>query len=165
MNATKNYSLNEQSYFRYNQATNEFRNFSPTSSGNYSVSYLSYRTAFVNDNKDYSNATFTEFYNNRAIISQRLGANGHGLTQQDVLTYAFLSAYTGKDASTFELDQFPKIPLPNWRITYDGLGKLDWAKPYVSQVNLSHAYRSTYSVNSFTGNLSYAESEIGRAHV
>ncbi|HLG35364.1 MAG TPA: cell surface protein SprA, partial [Bacteroidia bacterium] len=109
--------------------------------------------------KDYSNATFTQFNNNRAVIAQRLGDDGYGLTQQDVLTYSFMSAYSGANANSIKLDQFPKIPLPNWRVTYDGLGKLKWAQQFVSQVNLSHAYRSTYSVNSFTGNLTHAESK------
>ncbi|MBK5285300.1 MAG: cell surface protein SprA, partial [Bacteroidia bacterium] len=157
LNATKNYSLNTQEYFRAD-ASGNIRSFSPTASGNYSISYLTYRTAFVADEKDYSNATFTEFDRNRAVISQRLGTNGYGPTQQDVLTYSFLAAYSGNDANSMKLDQFPNIPLPNWRITYDGLGKMKWAQQYVSQVNLSHAYRSTYNVNSFTGNLSYAES-------
>jgi cell surface protein SprA len=157
LNATKNFTLNEQSYFRYDPATDAFRDFSPTSSGTYSVSFLSYKTSFVKDAADYSNATFTQFKDNRTSVSQLMGS-GYGENQQDVLTYAFLSAYSGSDAASYKRDPFPKIPLPNWRITYDGLGKLKWAQQYVSQVNLSHSYRSTYSVNSFTGNLTHAES-------
>src|SRR5258706_13235337 len=160
LNATRNYSLNHQEYFRSDGAGG-FHSFSPTESGNYTVSWLSYRTSFVKDATDYSNATFTQFDRNRTVFSQRLGGggNGYGLTQQDVLTYSFLAAYTGSDASTFKMDQFPKIPKPNWRITYDGLGKLKWAQQYVTQVNLNHSYKSTYSVNSFIQNLTWVDSE------
>src|SRR6185295_6095116 len=50
---------------------------------------------------------------------------------------------------------FPKIPMPNWRITYDGLSKISLIKKLFQSVSLSHAYRSTYSVNSYTTNLFY----------
>jgi cell surface protein SprA len=160
LNGTRNYSLNHQEYFKAD-GQGGFHSFSPTESGNFTISWLSYKTSFVKDASDYSNATFNQFDKNRTIFSQQLGgaANGYGLTQQDVLTYSFLAAYTGHDASTFKRDQFPQIPRPNWRITYDGLGKLKWAQQYVTQVNLNHSYKSTYSVNSFIQNLPWVDSE------
>ncbi|MFT6027447.1 MAG: cell surface protein SprA, partial [Bacteroidia bacterium] len=50
---------------------------------------------------------------------------------------------------------FPRIPLPNWRVNYDGLGKIPFMKKLVRNLTLGHAYRSTYSVSSFTTNLSF----------
>lgn len=158
LNATRNYSLNHQEYFRAD-GQGGFHSFSPTESGNYTVSWLTYRTSFVKDAEDYSNETFNQFDRNREIFSQRLGGGGYGPTQQDVLTYSFLAAYSGIDASKFKMEQFPKIPKPNWRITYDGIGKLKWAQKYVTQVNLNHSYKSTYSVNSFIQNLPWVDSE------
>ena len=68
---------------------------------------------------------------------------------------AFIAAYTGKDALGVSLNKFPKIPLPNWRITYDGLIRLKFIKRYFENFTLGHAYRSTYSVGSFSTNLEY----------
>ena len=45
---------------------------------------------------------------------------GYGPTSQEVMIPAFLAAYTGRDPSNSKLTAFPDIPLPNWRITYDG---------------------------------------------
>jgi cell surface protein SprA len=158
LNATRNIALNHQEYFRAD-GQGGFRSYSPTENGNFTISWLSYKTSFVKDNDDYSNATFNQFKENLSVIAQRLGGANHGATQQDVLTYSFLSAYSGKDAHSFKLDQLPDIPRPNWRITYDGLGKMKWAQAYVTSVNLNHSYKSTYSINSFTQNLPWVESE------
>ena len=52
---------------------------------------------------------------------------------------------------------FPRIPLPNWRITYDGISKMEWAKKYFNTVTLSHHYRSTYNINSYITTPDYVE--------
>ena len=41
---------------------------------------------------------------------------------------AFLAAYAGSDPSRSNLTAFPAIPLPNWRITYDGFIKVPYFK-------------------------------------
>jgi cell surface protein SprA len=71
---------------------------------------------------------------------------------------AFIAAYTGRDAIGVSLKKFPSIPLPNWRITYNGLTKLKFIKRYFETFTLGHAYRSTYSVGSFATNLDYKDS-------
>ena len=161
LTANRNYSLNHTEYFKYNPATGTDTSYSPVESGTFSMSYLTWNTAFVKDNGDYSNKTFIQFANNRTIISSRLakqnGASagridttgyydGYSGTQQDVLTYAFLAAYSGKSAGNIAMNQFPSIPLPNWRITYDGLGKLPALQKIFTSVSLSHGYRSSYTV-------------------
>ena len=70
---------------------------------------------------------------------------------------SFIAAYTGKNPGTMKLKTFPVIPLPNWRITFDGLMKIDFIKKYLRNITLSHAYRSTYNVGSFTTNMKYDE--------
>ena len=39
-----------------------------------------------------------------------------------------MAAYSGTDASAQSLDRFPKIPLPNWNVKYDGLTSIPWVK-------------------------------------
>jgi cell surface protein SprA len=72
-----------------------------------------------------------------------------------VLTHAFLAAYSGKSAAQVKLNSFPNIPQLNWRFTYDGLSRLKLVKQYFNSVNLTHGYRSSYNISSFTTNLLY----------
>ena len=53
----------------------------------------------------------------------------------------------------------PAIPLPNWRINYDGLMQLKFIKKRFKTFTLGHAYRSTYSVGSFVSSLDYEEND------
>jgi cell surface protein SprA len=82
---------------------------------------------------------------------------GYSPTSQEVLHYSFLAAYTGGKAATVKLNAFPKIPLPNWRLTYKGLSNLEVVKKYFRDVTISHAYRSTYNVGNFSTNLLYVD--------
>lgn len=69
----------------------------------------------------------------------------------DVLVPAFLSAYTGRNANTMSLNPFLGIfnILPNWSVTYDGLGKLPWMRDHFRSVTLTHAYTCKYAIGSF----------------
>ncbi len=176
LNVTRQFTKNNSEYFRWNGS--QFESQSVTETGNFSISTISLNTAFVKDDKDtYASSVFDEFSKNRKIISERLAADnpnsigfaaadtfgviyndGYTGTQQEVLTMAFLSAYTGKSASSIKLNPFTKMPLPNWRITYDGLSKLPLFKQLFNTVSLTHSYRSTYSINTFNRNLNYVES-------
>jgi len=82
---------------------------------------------------------------------------GYGATSQEVMIPAFLAAYGGKDPNNSKLTAFPAIPLPNWRITYDGLIKIPAIKKRFKTFSFGHAYRSTYSVGSYTTNLDYKD--------
>ncbi|HEX8608084.1 MAG TPA: cell surface protein SprA, partial [Pedobacter sp.] len=70
---------------------------------------------------------------------------------------AFLAAYTGKNASTSSLNVFPKIPVPNWRITYNGLTKFDIFSKLFESFVVNHTYRSSYIVNSYNSLIRYSE--------
>lgn len=180
VNANRRYAENTTRQFFWDDTQaglDPFYNFStpPTITGNYSISFISWRTAFVKDEKGtYASATFQQLLEDRQIISERLGEkntnsnalgsgyfDGYGATHQEVLIGAFRSAYSGKSAKTTSLEQFPQIPLPNWRVTFDGLNKLDFFKKYFKNVTVGHSYRSTYNVSSFTYNLFYLEDAEG----
>jgi cell surface protein SprA len=63
------------------------------------------------------------------------------------------------DAKSISTNVFSKLPIPNWRVTYDGLNKLPFFKTIFNTVSLTHSYRSTFSINSFNRNLFYVESD------
>src|SRR5205085_6518662 len=68
-----------------------------------------------------------------------------------------LAGYSGNDAGSVSTTQFPKIPIPNWQISYGGLGKLPFFANLFDSFDLKHGYRSSYNVSSFTSLLQYQE--------
>ncbi|QTE40548.2 cell surface protein SprA [Mucilaginibacter gossypii] len=171
LSAFKTQDHNYQANFKYLASSNSIETLSPVTSGNYSVSFLTIGTAFESA-KGINNvsSTFQKFLDARAVISQRLGrtnpnsagvadgyADGYGPNSQNVLVPAFLAAYAGKNASGSNLSQFPKIPIPNWQVTYNGLGKISWFQDIFDSFDLSHGYRSSYNVSGFTSLLQYRE--------
>jgi cell surface protein SprA len=63
-----------------------------------------------------------------------------------------LAAYTGRDANTVAFNPFMNLLqiLPNWSVTFDGLGKLPWIKDHFKSVNLTHAYTCKYAIGSYS---------------
>ena len=170
LTGSRNFTRNKSEYYKYQPSDGSFRSSSPTETGSFSISYFTWNTHFVSDAKDYSNKNFQQFVKNRSAFSRllddknpyqprQLGTNGYGLTQKEVITYSFLSAYSGRAPSNSIIDLFPKIPMPNWRITYDGLSKLKFFQSYLQSISLSHGYRSVYSINSFSRNLLFSDPE------
>ncbi|MCH5327547.1 MAG: cell surface protein SprA, partial [Coprobacter sp.] len=86
---------------------------------------------------------------------------GVNLNSADVMIPAFIAAYSGKDPNKVGLTAFPSLKslLPNWRITYDGLGKIKALQKHFRSITLSHAYRCTYSVGSFASYLNWLEAD------
>lgn len=163
LNVNKTYSRTLSAYFRYDDVINDFRDFGvPIENGSYSISYSTVRTAFSAENADGVSQVFRQFEANRLTIANRIAADkgisvrdssgfpvGYGAYQQDVLISSFLSAYSGKDPAGFNITPFPQIPIPNWRLTYNGLTRYAIVKEYFSNVSIQHAYQSTYNVASF----------------
>jgi cell surface protein SprA len=54
------------------------------------------------------------------------------------------------------------MPLPNWRVDYNGLTKLDLFKNIFQSVTLSHAYSSNYSVVNYSNSLEYTSVGINQ---
>ncbi len=172
LNASRNYNKSKSEFYRWDPDINDFNSFGFQESGNFTVSIISASTAFKKSklNDSHSNQVYEEFRSALLPTAQALSEKnpnskgqgnheiftefpkGYGVTSQDVMINAFLNTYTGKKAGTNN-ETFPKIPLPNWRINYDGFMKIGFIKALFKNFTLSHQYRSTYSVNSFTTNL------------
>lgn len=180
LTATRSFTRSSTESYRINANTGEYNSFNNLESGNFSISTITIRTAFDKNNKDFSNETFIKFTENRSIISQRLGLinpyssglvdstgfyDGYSGTNAAVLAGAFVSAYQGKNPEKIALNYFPTIPLPNWRITYDGLTKMDWSKKIFANFQLTSAYRSTYNINAFATNLQYQPDNSGNSPI
>ncbi len=168
--AIKNQSWSNREYFRYNGS--EFTSYTPITTGNFSMSIISTKTAFARNAKDFSNENFQMLLDIRPDIALMVAQNspvwngtfvtdsltgilypdGYGPTSQNVLIPAFLAAYTGHKPEKYVKSIFPSIPLPNWRISYTGLNKINFFKKYFSSATLTHGYTSNYTVGSFANN-------------
>lgn len=182
LNLFQDRSTNHSQFFKNVMDTNgvfTFAHLNPVDMGSYSISYLPINTMFKKIDKKGFSETYEEFENNRPIISRRLGlsnpnsdkdstyynpstgeyneeyAQYYGPKSQDVLIPAFLAAYTKTDPNKVQLNPFKALPLPNWRISYNGLTKFKWAQKIFTAFTISHGYSSTLTVNSFQTNLDY----------
>ncbi|MFW5759396.1 MAG: cell surface protein SprA, partial [Cyclobacteriaceae bacterium] len=153
-----------QEIFRFDPSAsldtlNGYRSFTPSRTGNYMISFLPIRTAFLGSGPENRSEAFENFNSYRAIIKSRLdniNPNGEYRNKaQDVLIPAFLAAYSGSDPDKVKLTPFPNFPLPNWRIDYKGLNNIPGMNDVFSSINLTHSYSSTFSVNGFTSALDY----------
>ena len=169
--ANKSQTRNFSSNYRYVASVSSFENLSAITTGDYSISYIALGTAFKEKNSSVISSLFNQFMANRIIISRRLGAqnpnssgqasgfsDGYGKESQDVLISAFMAAYSGKDAGKTSMNAFPRIPLPNWTLTYNGLTKIAFIADRFSSIDIRHGYRSAYNINGFNSLLRYQES-------
>ena len=159
----------------------DFHHFNPYESGSFNITYISVNTMFKNSSV--GSSVYNTFLDDRKVISQRLGAinpyinglqdptnpgytKGYGPYSQDVLIPAFIAAYSGKPAGNEPLIDYTHdnvsdnpfksfIPLPNWKITYNGLSKLPIINKIFSNFVINHAYTGTMSMNGFSSNLLY----------
>jgi cell surface protein SprA len=154
----RNSNTSFQEIYRWQDSTDAFGALSPTRMGSYRVSIMSIRTAFKN-NTDINSTVFQNFIDNIPVVRERfeqLSLPGFKDQSQDVMIPAFLAAYTGKSAQTTALTPFPQLPIPNWRLDYNGLTKLGNLKDIFQSITISHAYSSTYQVTNFTNSLQYS---------
>ncbi|MFH1936236.1 MAG: cell surface protein SprA, partial [Bacteroidota bacterium] len=170
VNVTKQQGSYRQEYFKADRNGN-FHSYSPQLNGNYTMSYIIIGTSFTKDVEENISLLFENLKSSRLVIAQRFAREnpwsdgidslgypkGYGATNQEVLAVAFLAAYKGKDPSKIGLTAFPKIPLPNWRITYDGLSKMKIFRRVLRNLTLSHSYIATYSVGGFVSNIQFEE--------
>ncbi len=173
LNWSRLFAKNHSEYFRTG-SDGQFRSFNEVDAGNFSISWITLGSAFVKDRKDFTNVVFDRFDQNRKIISRRLAQlnpysvgldsagfnDGYGATSHEVLTYAFIAAYSGSSAESINLGQgdkslFPAIPKPNWKITYDGLTRIAAIRKIFQTVSISHGYRSSLNINSYSTSLQY----------
>lgn len=174
-------TVNHSQFFKYVADENGnygFAHLNPVDAGSYSISYLPVQTSFTKIDKQGFSEIYKNFEAYRPIISQRLAAQnpdydgtpyinpstdsasegyakGYGPKSQDVLIPAFLAAYTKADPNKINLNPFKAMPLPNWRISYNGFNKFKWMQKIFANFTITHGYSSTLTVNSFQTNLDY----------
>lgn len=177
---TRNFNKEYNETFKYDQNNEVFGHLSPFTTGSFSTTFIGLNTFFNNREDNYKN-----FLSNRGIISRRLGevnpyTNGtqdpnnnnytKGYTEfsQDVLIPAFLAAYGGRKTEDVPLMNTNSndirsnpfkgyLPMPNWKLTYNGLSHLDVFQGKVKNINITHGYTGTMNMNSFTSNLTYLD--------
>jgi len=167
LSAIRTYSSNHSIYY-HADANGVFNPRNPLTTGNFSMSVISIGTAFKSPN-----SVFDKFRNARIGVAEQLAAyrervsttsyqrgtadfpNGYSSLSQEVLIPSFLATYTSYAKKKAPYDDFPKIPFPNWQITYDGLAKLQPFKKYLRTFSLTHGYRSVYTIGAYTSNLRY----------
>ena len=149
--------------------------------GSFNITQVAIGTMFSRVGKqeeNFANSAFDQFLANRELLTDRVQAQYAGMdlpstgflsnipsgtkydpskhgrvssNSADVLVPAFLSAYTGRDASRMNLNPFLSILkiLPNWSVTFDGLGRLPWMRDHFKSVTLTHAYTCKYAIGSY----------------
>ncbi len=144
--------------------------------GNFNISTFTFFRSFQDKGKGPESSLFKDFISERRNVANELGAqnaastgtinyvnilgnntsyiDGYDNNQQDVLLGAFYRTYTGRSIKNYSTkNPFPKVPLPNWTISWDGLGKLPALKKTFRSVTVRHGYRSTYNMAGFSNNL------------
>jgi cell surface protein SprA len=151
----------------------------PNNTGNYSISVFTLGKSFKDKGKikDGSSVLFDEFLTIRQDVAKELALSnstgiddlqsdgkggqyydGYSNTQQDVLLGAFHEAYTGRKVKGVGTDKmFKQIPLPNWTVSWDGLGKVKFMKKFFQSVTLRHSYRSMYTIGGYANNLLFVD--------
>ncbi len=182
----KRQSLNVNSNFAYSPETEAFEDLFYTETGMFTTSFGTWNTMFDQlDTNDFSSPAFDQFKNNRFVIAERLQARefGEGGAYEDlygnrlgdydstgfpigfnnkhpeVLLHSFIAAYSGQNASNQELSPFRRIPIPNWRLTYNGLSKLEMFKDFFSNISISHGYSSVLNIGAFQQPINYGTDE------
>ena len=141
--------------------------------GSFSSSIITWKTAFKPDimnDTTLSNQIWENLLSYRSQISSLISQSnpnapnnlenngyytGYDSAHQDVIIGAFMCAYLGETPSLDNINPLGRrIPLPNWRITFDGLGKIKAFKKYIKKLSFTHGYRSNFSLGNYTTNLS-----------
>ncbi|MBO7408721.1 MAG: cell surface protein SprA, partial [Paludibacteraceae bacterium] len=96
----------------------------------------------------------TGFLKGTAYAANRYSSAAHSKVSRssaDLLVPAFLAAYTGRDVNKISYNPFLGFLniLPNWSVTFDGLGKLPWIRDHFRSVTLTHAYTCKYAIGSY----------------
>lgn len=128
--------------------------------------------------ENFANETYSQFLQNLDVMQSRVQAQYDGVlypttgfmkgllpggqvydpskgavakNSADVLVPAFLAAYTGRNADRMRLNPFLSVlqVLPNWSVSFDGLGKLPWMRDHFRSVTLTHAYTCKYAIGSY----------------
>jgi len=185
LTASRTFAENNREYFVADR-DGEFSPSNPMVSGNFNMSFFSLPTAFerLSPENNYYSEAFSNFKKYRSTVAERLAEKrgysenydpgnvgsdgypeGYGSLSQDVLIPSFLAAYGRGNPEGVKLGNFPLIPMPNWRINYDGLARLPFMERIVQSASINHSFRSTYSISNYLTNFRYMEQEDGFSYV
>ncbi len=166
LNAIRTFGNNSSQFFRWNETSQQYEGQSKVETGTLTYTNITAGSAFALIGKDYRSSTFEKLLTNRVAVSQILGTNnpnsdkltsnyytGYSGTQQEVVTGAFLTAYSNRAITGNNINPVKNIPLPNWSINYNGLTKFAFTKKYIKNFVIRHAYTSTVSVSGLQTNL------------
>jgi len=156
---------------------------SKNETGNFNISTFTFFRSLSDKGKGPVSSLFTEFMSERRNVANELGAqnaasasnplgssgevkytnilgqntsyiDGYDNNQQDVLLGAFYKTYTGRKIKNYSTQNvFPTIPLPNFTMSWDGLGKIPILKKTFRSITVRHGYRSTYNMSGYSNNL------------
>lgn len=190
LNFERRFSLTTSSTFKFDTSLNppDFIDQGYMEAGMFSISTITWKTAFEKyDNKKFQSDAYDQFQKNRRIMADKVQADelsnevwspknyssrigeidpisrypiGIDSNHQDVLMFAFMAAYQGKDAKGYKVDRFPMIPLPSWRISWNGLSNLELVKRVFTNITISHAYSSSTSVGNFNTSANYGRDTL-----
>lgn len=178
---SKSFQKSYSELFKDTLGNGDFSHLTPYASGGFTVSYIALKTLFKPFNPNVTSQTFLNFQNYRTALSKRLGMEnpyslgyfptggyylGYGQYAQDVLVPAFIAAYTGQDPNKIALlgqqnkniktDPFAGYkPMPNWKITYNGLTRIPAIGDLFRSITLTNIYTGSLAMNGFGTNLTY----------
>lgn len=176
LSLNRNFTLNSNEFFRWNDETSVFESQSKMETGTLTYSTISFNSAFVKSNEKnaYSSDVFAKLLANRALTSQLLGSqngnsnqltngyySGYDGSQQQVVIGAFLTSFTNRDINDKNINPIQNIPLPNWTVNYNGLTKFEKTKKYVKNFVVKHGYSSSVTVGGLQTNLNAANDANG----
>jgi cell surface protein SprA len=185
LNLTKNFNKTYNETYKDTNGRSGLAHLNPFETGGFNISFISLQSMFqsAKDSTGLTQA-FYDFESNRKVMSDRLGiANpytnglvspedpefkkGYNRYAQEVILPSFLAAYTKSNPRTYPLilsepntgirnNPFRKImPMPNWRVAYNGLSKLPSIKKHFNNINITHSYSNNLSMNNFNSSLFY----------
>ncbi len=182
LNADRTYSNNHSEQYDVDLNTGEYNARSPYDFGNFVISTILIKTAFstsdVNGSEAFDQMRENRLIIADRLAAQRYGegnipryntpgdpdagsdfskANagypiGYGRNSQSVLLPAFISAYSGQDASKTSTGVFRNVPLPDWVVKYTGLMRYKFFKDRFKRFSLQHGYTAHYNMNSYRSN-------------
>jgi cell surface protein SprA len=182
LNLDKTFDKQYSELYKDTTGSSGLARLNPYAMGSFNVSYISFQTLFDPFDPNQVSQTFKKFEANRRLISGKLATSnpyqsgvdadgyskGYGRYAQDVVIPAFIAAYTDRDPLSIKSvrnsnpgirsNPFSSIlPLPNWKVTYNGLTRIAGLDKIFTNFSIRHGYRSSLSMNSFNTALLFAD--------
>ena len=180
LSGTRTLTTNDNFFYQIDESVSKkYLQDSRLKTQEFSISTNTIKTAFSKTETHKGSNAYKQMLNNRFIIAKRLAdqnpnyvgpasdptSDGYSLKQEEVLLYSFLSAYRGQDPSKIKIANtqtpnstegfFPQIPIPDWRFNYNGLKNIPFIKKRFKSFSVSHAYKSTLSINGVRNDLNF----------